>query len=270
MARSHKPKIRNAGNRSGGGRPRSDGDRYPNGKLKPQKPNDRTMQMRASLGVTDIGQAFSPIQVAARKGWLSADDCRIAATFASIHTIAGLGRASSAAGAGHEVAPRTDVSGDPAAASFFATLPHSEVVAIWDAVFTSEGSPASDREDRATKAMAQWKAANAAMTPEQRSEVYDVCILDSFPQWIIQRAAGRMNTSWERKRDLLIAGLRAVGGALRPAPSTRPDSVDRFEQPDFKLERCGEGASVRRDFYVDQDNHPLFEVERVYRVRRAA
>jgi hypothetical protein len=266
-----KVKIRNSGNRSGGGRPRQEGERYPNGRLKPQKPNTRTLEMRAALGVTDIGQAFSPIQIAARKGWMSAEDCRIAATFASIHTLAGLGRSASAAGADREVEAGADVSGDPTASSFFATLPHAEVVAIWDAVFNSEGGELTDREDRAAKAMKQWKAANAAMTPEQRSEVYDVCILDSFPQWIIQRAAGRERTSWERKRDILIAGLRNVARALRPATAIARSAVDAAEREDRPVSSSVlPTGSVRRQFYIDQEGQPLFEVEWVYRLRERA
>lgn len=265
-----KTKIRNAGNRSSGGRPRAEGDRYPNGKLRPQKPNARTLEMRAALGVTDIGQAFTPIQIAARQGWLSAEECRTAAMFASIHSLAGLGRSVSAVGAGLEVAAGTDVTGDPSAASFFATLPHSEVVAIWDAVFNTTGDPV-DHDARAKKAMQQWKLANAAMTPEQRSEVYDVCILDSFPQWVIQRAAGRMGTSWEKKRDLLIQGLRAAASALRPAAEIAQAAVERAElEAPHASTRVGEGASIRRQAYVDQDGQPLFEVERVYRPQPAA
>ncbi len=223
--------------------------------------------MRAALGVNDIGQAFTPIQIAARQGWLSAEDCRTAAMFASIHSLAGLGRSASAAGAGLEVAAGTDVTGDPGAASFFATLPHSEVVAIWDAVFNTTGDPV-DHDARAQKAMQQWKLANAAMTPEQRSEVYDVCILDSFPQWIIQRAAGRMETSWEKKRNLLSEGLRAIARALRSTAEIAQAAVLRAElvvQP--ALTRVGEGASVRHQAYVDQDGKPLFRVERIYRAR---
>lgn len=262
-----KPRIRNPGNRSGGGRKRQEGERYPNGRLKPQGPNARTMEMRAALGVTDIGQAFTPIQIAARQGWLSADLCRIAATFASIHTLAGLGRSASAVGADREVEAGADVSGDPSAPSFFATLPHSEVAAIWDAVFTSAGEEPTSRQTREAEAMRQWKTANAAMTPEQRAEVFDVCILDSFPQWIIQRCAGRMGTTWERKRDLLIAGLHAIGQALRPA--ARPPS-ERTEAENATARSPDREGSVRREFYVTEDGEPLFEVERVYRMKPAA
>ena len=261
-----KPRIRNPGNRSGGGRPRKEGERFANGRLKPQGPNARTLEMRAALGVTDIGQAFTPIQIAARQGWLSSDLCRIAATFASIHTLAGLGRSASAVGADREVDAGAAVSGDPSAPSFFATLPHSEVVAIWDAVFSSVGEEPDSRQKREAQAMRQWKAANAAMTPAQRAEVFDVCILDSFPQWIIQRCAGRMATSWERKRDLLISGLQAIGQALRPAPRLthgRTDEIPETSTPDRQ-------GSVRREFYVSEDGQPLFEVERVYRLKPAA
>ncbi len=86
------------------------------------------------------------------------------------------------------------------AKSFFAGLPHAEVAALWDAVFDDDGQRKASADERAKDATRLWQSANAAMTAEQRQEVHRVCIDDSFPQWIIQRAAGHMDTAWEGTR----------------------------------------------------------------------
>ncbi len=178
------------------------------------------------------------------------------------YAAAGMGRSSISLSAGMEVKPGADTSGDVTAASFFATLPDREVAEIWDAVFTDDGGRALGREEAAGRAMKRWKQACAAMTPEQREEVHNVCILDSFPQWVIQRAHGHMETSWERKRDLLIAGLRAIRAELHP-PKGKPERA-----PVASTLSTPSRAQVERTVYVDEDGEPLLEVERV--VRRPA
>lgn len=248
--------------RSKGGRPRQEGERTKSGRLK-HKPNERVMQMRAVFGVDHIGQAFSPIQIAFKNGWLTEVDCRTASEFASLHAAAGLGRSSISLSAGMEVKPGADTTGDVTAASFFATLPHHEVAAIWDAVFTDDGARKLTGEEASARAMKRWKLACAAMTPDQRREVQDVCILDSFPQWIIQRAAGNMGTNWERKRDLLIGGLQAIRRALHPAQPRVQHDVRHGAAP-----TAAGGVQVDRTIYVDEAGEKVLEVER--RTRRSA
>lgn len=257
MGKATEPRRLNR--RSKGGRPRQEGERTKGGRLK-HAPNERVMQMRAVFGVDHIGQAFSPVQIAFKNGWLSEADCRTAAEFASLHAAAGLGRSSISLSAGMEVKPGADTTGDVTAASFFATLPHHEVASIWDAVFSDDGRRTMTGEETAARAMKRWKLACAAMTPAQRQEVQDVCILDSFPQWIIQRAHGHMATSWERKRDLLIGGLQAIRAALNPP---KPKAVT----PPAAAKASTGRAQVERTVYVDEEGAPLLEVERVSRRR---
>lgn len=258
MGKATKPRLNP---RSKGGRPRQPGERTKSGRLK-HSPNERVLQMRSVFGVDHIGQAFSPIQIALRNGWLSEADCRTAAEFASLYAAAGMGRSSISLSAGMEVKPGADTTGDVTAPGFFATLPDREVAEIWDAVFTDDGGRALNREEAAARAMKRWKLACAAMTPEQREEVHNVCILDSFPQWIIQRAYGRMDTSWERKRDLLMGGLRAARTALNP-PKGKPE-----RRPETPVSSATGRAQIERTVYVNEDGEPLLEVERV--VRRPA
>lgn len=240
--------------RSKGGRPRQAGERTKGGRLK-HSPNARVMEMRAAFGVDHIGQAFSPIQIAYRNGWLAQADCRTAAEFASLHAVAGLGRSSISLSADMEVDRGTETSGDVSAKSFFAQLPDREMAQIWDAVFDDDGGSEVNREERAAAAMKRWKLACAAMTPEQVREVHDVCILDSFPQWVIQRAAGRMDTTWETKRDLLIAGLRAVRIALKPTPQAA-------RGPASSPTHATGHTQIERTIYVDGEGAVLLEVER--------
>lgn len=263
MGKATKPRLNP---RSKGGRPRQPGERTKGGRLK-HSPNERVLQMRSVFGVDHIGQAFSPIQVAFKNGWLSEADCRTAAEFASLHAAAGMGRSSISLSAGMEVKPGADTSGDVTAASFFATLPDREVAQIWDAVFTDDGGPALGREEAAARAMKRWKAACAAMTPDQREEVHNVCILDSFPQWVIQRAHGHMETSWERKRDLLIAGLRAIRAELHPPKAREPINTGARGAPSSAPSPVPPRV-IEHTVYVDEDGEPLLEVERV--VRRPA
>lgn len=258
MGKATKPRINP---RSKGGRPRQQGERTKGGRLK-HSPNERVMQIRAAFGVDHVGQAFSPIQIAHRNRWLSDEDCRTAVEFAGIYAAAGLGRSSISMSAEHEVDRRTETSREVTAPSFFAQLPDVEVAMIWDSVFNDDGGHLMDRDERGAAAMRKWKAACAAMTPEQREEVHNVCILDSFPQWIIQRAHGHMETSWERKRDLLIGGLRAVRAELH-RPKGKHDQA-----PVAPMVSAQTRAQVERTVYVSEDGEPLLEVERV--VRRPA
>jgi len=223
--------------------------------------------MRAIFGVDHIGQAFSPIQIALRNGWLGEADCRTAAEFASLHAAAGMGRSSISMTSDLEVKTRTETTGDPTAPSFFAQLPDQEVAMIWDLVFSNDGGAQDTREERAARAMRKWKAANAAMSPEQRTEVHNVCILDSFPQWVIQRAHGHMETSWERKRDLLIAGLRAIRAELHPPKAREPINTGARGAPSSAPSPVPPRV-IEHTVYVDEDGEPLLEVERV--VRRPA
>lgn len=256
-----KTKIRNAGNRSRGGRPAQAGDRTPGGRLKAPGPNQLVVERRKAL-CDDIRKATSPLDVAHYRGWIGDADYRTGMTYARLHAAAGFGRRDR--GGSHEVSLPTEVSIDVTAdaKSFFAGLPHAEVAALWDAVFDDDGQRKASAEQRAKDATRLWQAANAAMTAEQRQEVHRVCIDDSFPQWIIQRAAGHMETAWESKRRLLLDGLRAIrmagrsnqlpNGVLTP-PAPPPISDMRVVEREVRL----------------VDGEPVLEVERVTR-RRAA
>lgn len=190
--------------RSKGGRTRQEGDRYPSGKLKPAKPNTKVVDIRSAFGLTKLGQKFTPIEVAFHRGWIDEDMYAAAAKYAALHRLAVVGGPSVPTQRDQSVGQGADVR-----LLSFAHLTDKEVTAIWDVAMPMARTP-SDDEERRAKATRQWNDWNAAMTPEERQEVFNVVLLDSWPQWIIQRAAGYFGRAWEAKRDLLVSGLECV------------------------------------------------------------
>ena len=263
MVKAKTPKSQR---RSRGGRPRKEGDRYPGGQLKPAGPNERSLEIRKGLGLGKLNQRMVPLDVAHANGWLSDVDYLTGIRFANLHQAAGFNRAGSAMGSTLEVDMPTEVSLSVSlhAKSFFAGLPHNELAALWDRVFDRGERDANQANEGAAKAMKLWKSANAAMTAEERDEVTNVCVLDSWPQWIIQRSAGREGTTWEKKRDALIRGLAKVRAAIRPERTVDPVEDEPLQD--------GPTGPLRTEHfvYVDETGAQVLEVERITRRPEAA
>lgn len=249
-----------------GGRPRQEGERYPNGRLKPAGANERSLEIRKGFGLSKLNQRMVPLDVAHSNGWLSDVDYLTGIRFANLHQAAGFNRAGSAMGSTLEVDVPTEVSLSVSlhAKSFFAGLPHDELTALWDRVFDRGERDVGKASEAAAKAMKLWKVANAAMTAEERDEVTNVCILDSWPQWIIQRSAGREGTTWEKKRDALIRGLAKVRAAIRPERTVDPVEDEPVQD--------GPTGPLRTEHfvYVDETGAQVLEVERITRRPEAA
>lgn len=191
------------------GRPRQQGDRYPSGKLRPPKPNEKVLAIRHAFGLEKLGQKFTPIEVAFHRGWIDEETYWAAARYAALYRLAVSGVPAYA----NQNLPEARSSVDVRTLSF-AQLATAEISAIWDSAM---GEPeAEPDEDRRAKATLRWREVNAAMTPEQRQEVFNVVALESWPQWIIQRAAGYFGRAWETRRDLLVAGLSRQVAAFPP------------------------------------------------------
>lgn len=249
-----------------GGRPRQKGERYPNGRLKPAGANERSMEIRKGFGLSKLNQRMVPLDVAHSNGWLSDVDYLTGIRFANLHQAAGFNRAGSAMGSTLEVDVPTEVSLSVSltAKSFFAGLPHNELTALWDRVFDRGERDMEKASEAAAKAMKLWKLANAAMTAQERDEVTNVCILDSWPQWVIQRSAGREGTTWEVKRDILISGLAKVRAAIRPERTVDPVEDEPAQD--------GPTGPLRTEHfvYVDETGAQVLEVERITRRPEAA
>lgn len=249
---------------SGRGRPRKPGKRYPGGQLKPAGPNERSVEIRKSLGMDKLNQRMIPLDVAHRNGWLSDVDYLTAIRFANLHQTAGFAQFGGSMSSSLEVDVPTEVSLSVTmeAKSFFSSLPNAELAALWDRVFSRGERDPVRADEAAAKANRLWRGTCAAMTMQERSEVTDVCILDSWPQWLIQRLAGHEGTAWERKRDLLISGLTKVRKALRqmgPPPSHTPDDPEPRRSPPAGQLR------TEHFVYVDEEGNQVLEVERITR-----
>lgn len=252
--RSRKP-----GNRGRGGRPRKEGERYENGRLKASNaPNATVLAIRDRFGLNNARQAFTPLGVAAAHRWLDERDIRTAHAFAALHHASKL--------EGPRIPSQSDLSNPEAVdvrAVTWAQLSDAEIVAIWESALRDVGPVSPDGgEEFAAEAWRRYKLACASMTPDERREVVRFCIDDSWPQWLLQRRAGHMGTAWERSRDLLVSGLRKIARA-----SARPVVANDAPEP-MPVRHAG-GVVVERSVYVDGDDNPLFTVERVAR-RRAA
>lgn len=237
-----KTKIRSSGNRGGGGRPRMAGPRTASGRLKVE-PNARVVAARAALGVGDSGARMGPIRFAYSKGWLNLDHMVIADVYLDAYSHAGLGGTGFSAskddsahtGAVDEL--RIDWSSlDNAqvAAMGWNTFTAKEVAAIWDSAFR----PVEPYKGR-TSALRKWKAMSAALNAAERGEVESVVLHGSWPQWVIQRNSGHMDTSWEGKREILISALVKMGRALK---SLKAEAANEDQAND----NGGSGSDARR------------------------
>lgn len=254
MGKTTNPRPRATGNRSGGGRPKADGERYPSGKLKPHGPNALMLERRRAL-CADVTMASCPLDAAFANGWLSPADYGAGRAYMAIRARAQLG------------APRVPMQADQSRPDpvgdirrvTWSEMSYDEIARIWDSAMRDIGSDGATArmEQYAERAMAQWKAINAAMSHSERIEVDLVCIQESWPQWIIQRASGRMDTTWETKRNILVAGLEAVRLALH-SPN-QPD-IGKFIPT---VQRPSEKTVVGREVYVDEHGEAVLEVERV-------
>lgn len=254
MGKSLNP--RKAG-KSAGGRPPKEGERYPSGKLKRPGPNQLTVVRRRAL-CEDVTMASCPLDAAFARGWISLTEYAAGQAYIAIHARANLGAPGIPSQADHS---KPDPVGDIRRVSW-SELSHNEIARIWDSAMRDLGTGGgmARMEEEAAAAMIRWKAMSAAMTPAERAEVDNVCVRESWPQWILQRAAGRMGTSWERSRKLLVSGLRSIRKALsRPSPAAPSTFIPNASAND------GPARVSERTIYLGTDGEPVLEVERIIR-----
>lgn len=282
MPRTDKPSQRSKGRRSGGGRPPKEGARYANGRLKPEPPNPIVVAARAKVGIVGLGQRATPLEVIQANGWLSDSDLAIAALYTATYRNADLCldklEFKPAAPFDRLIAERN---AEPWEAMLdFSQMPRKVIAEIWDRAFrdhvdryddslaAAAPAPAADSQDVAArndgpaKAMRRWKAMQAAMTKEQRQVVTDLCIHDSWPQWVIQRCAGNMTTSWESRRTVLIEGLSAIRMAVWAA---RPKPVANDDAPSPKPAPSSGPKYIHVERILNDNDEVTLEVVRISR-----
>lgn len=200
------------------GRPKKSGQRYPSGKLKPAKPNARVVEMRRALlgardgEAVDLAKAETPIDLAHARGWLSQERYDAAQRFVRLYRGIRF--------------PVMAVSADPSARGVlskedralvgeklnWANMPSADVNRLFDAVVMS-ARLASPR--LATEALPQvpgeLRELWASLKPEQARELFTVCVLGNWPQWILARLRGDVVPAGARRRQkLLEAGLDRI------------------------------------------------------------
>ncbi len=241
---------------TGRGRPRQTGDRDAGGRLRPPGPNPKVVaERRALVGQDgDIARASSPLDLALARGWISQGQHRAGTNYARLYRMSRLGAPDRDVGFGLREAPGVEAV-DPRG---LREMSDCEIAAAFDGVF--DRVERGDAEARASAAFREWKALNALMSPDEQREVFLVCVRDSWPQWIVQRAAGRFGTRWEAAHGALIAGLNAIDARSR-RPRTAAPSQPAAPAP----ERPPRRTTARRletTLYIDGEGALLFEVER--------
>jgi hypothetical protein len=190
------------------GRPRKEGARHPGGQLVQKvEPNAKVVEIRRALageGAVRLESAEDPMALALARGWISAEQHRAGAAYASLWRRAHPQRRAPGLTEVDEPAIRDtrrigEMSGAEIAAAFDAMLAKAEPSAL--------ASEASEIEARS-----RYNAMCRAMTAAEQNEVFLCFCLSSWPQWLLQRCAGRFETSWERKHRLLVAGLETLAG----------------------------------------------------------
>lgn len=146
-------------------------------------------------------------------------------------------------------------------------LPDSAVAEIfWHALGIDDASSvakSTEAEEWAEQDRATIRRIWARLSADECQELYTTCVLESWPQWVVWRAAGKVvPPGWDRKRTMLLKALDVVIDETR---SRRPEP----EQPQTPIELAEKSIGpklIERTAYIDAEGNLLYEVER--RVRR--
>jgi hypothetical protein len=197
-----------------GGRPRKPGPRHPSGQLVQKvEPNAKVVELRrAMLGAAPgatLADAEDPMTLALARGWISEPQHRAGVAYASLWRRTHPQRR----------APGLTESAESASRDLrrVGEMSDAEIAAAFDTVFSREAASGPPTEAEQAEARARYNSLSRAMTAAEQSEVFLCFCLGSWPQWVVQRCAGRFGTPWERKHRLLVSGLATLA-AIRPRP----------------------------------------------------
>lgn len=198
--------------RRGGGRPRKAGPRHPCGQLVQKvEPNAKVVALRrALLGETPdarLADAEDPMALALARGWITEAQHRAGEVYAAAWRRSHPQRR--APGLTEVQEPeRRDLRA-------LAQMSDSEIAAAFDAVFDAPDLSGPPSEAQQVEARLRYNGMSRMLTAAEQTEVFLCFCLASWPQWILQRCAGRFDTPWERKHRLLVSGLETLA-AVRP------------------------------------------------------
>ena len=196
--------------RKGGGRPRKAGSRHPSGQLVQKvEPNAKVIELRRALlgdvAEARLADAENPMALALARGWITEAQHRAGLAYAAAWRRSHPQRRAPGLEERQEPASR-----DPRRVS---EMSDAEISQAFDVVFRGPEGPLSEADQ--IEARTRYNAMSRAISPPEQNEVFLCFCLASWPQWILQRCAGRFDTSWERKHRLLVSGLETLS-AYRP------------------------------------------------------
>lgn len=198
--------------RTGAGRPRKAGPRHPSGQLVQKvEPNAKVVELRrALLGETPsarLADAEDPMALALARGWISEAQHRAGERYASAWRRSHPQRRTRG----------LDETTEPAARDLrrVSEMSDAEIAAAFEQVFSQTSSHGPPSEAEQVEARLRYNSMSRVMTAAEQAEVFLCFCLASWPQWILQRCAGRFDTNWERKHRLLVSGLETLA-AIRP------------------------------------------------------
>lgn len=194
------------------GRPRKSGPRKPCGRLVQKvEPNAKVVVLRrAMIGdtVSSLASAENPMDLALHRGWITEDQHRAGSAYATAWRKSHPQNRSTGS---LQEAPERHY--DPRTIS---QMNSAEIVEAFDSILAGTHRAASSDLSQ-TQARERYNRMSHEMTPDEQNEVFLCFCLDSWPQWVLQRCAGRFDTDWERKRRLLVGGTEALAQYLAPA-----------------------------------------------------
>lgn len=204
--------------KTGRGRPKAEGARYPSGELvrRPATPNPVVLESRRhALGDSgaDLSAAEDPMVLAFSRRWLTEAELRagdgFAATYAANHPARRVAPAYEAPDRAYRD-PRT-----------IAQLSDGEIVEAFDSMMDST-SRSTMSEARQRAASERYRRMCLALTALEHHEIFAAFVRRDWPQWLTWEIAGRFQTAESlRRRAALKSGLRVL--AHLPARAlTRP------------------------------------------------
>lgn len=205
-AMTKKTKMKRMGS-SKAGRPRKEGERYPNGRLKPAGPNE-TVVAKRKAGDAEAGE--HPLDFALSQKWITERQHRDAMAYRSIYQGAHIGGPKLSLGSLMEVPPQEALTMN------WSQMSDGEITEIFDAVF-SEDMPTGSPEEANAKALARWRILNQHLSAAERQQIFTVSVMGSWPFWMTKAASAVTLGAQDReRRDALFGAINGVGRALRP------------------------------------------------------
>lgn len=261
------------------GRPRKEGDRHPNGELVRPKPNATLIAQRKAL-CERPEDASTPLDCATGNGWLNKRERATGQRYASIYAQAGFRVGSTTANASMEVDAESELT-----KLSLSQMTHADIVAAWDKVMARPVRLGTGSDGGGLDV---WRRVNMGLSAPQRQQVFLVCVLDGWPQWLVQRLQAktlrqkaearakaeknavtdeelaliwkREHSHWERSREHLRAALAIIHAVLHPAAPVAP-----YVSAPYKPNKRSESTT-----YVDTEGNFIREVVRIVAVSTAS